>query len=188
MPSKPSFSKQINQWAQQLRYGNAELRIHANGAVIIHCWWAGGWRWENWRCWATWRFSSWSKAQSSCPLWLLELEHKEDLSAGQPQLDCNQGLGFGCENKCNLHSIFIYFKRYLFFTLRPALIFLCSKVGSSTKRTRGCGEGKLGNKWNSVIFLMSCIVLIKLFGCSQTSASLRLIYRSWLLPVWDQEV
>lgn len=110
-----------------------------------------------------------------------------DLSAVQPQLDCNQGLGFGCENKCSLHSYFQLLQKIFIPHLRTCLD-LSSKADSSPKSTRGCGGEELGNKWNSVIVLMPCIVLIKLFGCSQTNASVRLIYRSRLLPVWNQEV
>lgn len=98
--------------------------------------------------------------------------------------DPNRGFNW----KDSLHSIFNYFRRDLFLTLGPAVIFLPVKADSSSKRTRGCGGGELGNKWNTVILLMTYIFLIKLFGCSQTCAFVRLICVSRLLPICDQEV
>lgn len=105
---------------------------------------------------------------------------------GSTRTVADPNYGFSWED--SLCSIFNYFRRDLLLTLGPALIFLRSKADSSRQRTRGCGGRELGNKWNTVILLMTYIVLIKLFGCSQTSAFVRLICVSRLLPIWDQEV
>lgn len=102
-------------------------------------------------------------------------------------------------NSGSLLSISSFFRRDLLLTLYviikagPIYVFFSPPFKADTndqswKRKRGCGGGKLGNKWNTLILLMTYIVLIKLFGCSQTSAFVRLICTSRLLPICDQQV
>lgn len=59
-----SFSKWINWWAQQRRYENAENWAQNKGHFCQRCinhslllTSSGGWRWVNWRCWTTSKFS-----------------------------------------------------------------------------------------------------------------------------------